>query len=155
MNIRIVDFGLLTKHYKNYQKGIEEINNLKNEYVKRLEPIRKEMESIVKILSSNIQLDNNKTEREQRFQILQQEAMRIDNEYKDKIKPAKSDLDLKTYEELEEVITEWSKENEIDATFGNNDIVFYKENLDATSHILERLKEKELYTELDYLETIN
>ena len=47
MELRVVDFEILTKNYKNYQEGIKNIENEKQEFIKSLEPVKKEMENII------------------------------------------------------------------------------------------------------------
>ena len=48
MEIRVIDFGILTKHYKNYQDGVELINKEKEDFLKSFEPIKKQLNQICK-----------------------------------------------------------------------------------------------------------
>ena len=52
MKLRVTDFEILTKNYSNYQDGISRIELEKNDFVKSLEPVKKEMESIISQMSS-------------------------------------------------------------------------------------------------------
>ena len=45
MEIRVVDFDVLTKNYTNYQEGILNLSNTRNSFIDRIEPIKKEMET--------------------------------------------------------------------------------------------------------------
>lgn len=148
MEIRVLDFESLTKHYVNYQNGLKEIQGEKDKFMKRLEPLKNEMESIIKMASSGLVVDRSTEEsRVARFQQLQQEAMSIDNEFQSKMNEMKSELNERSYDELEEIISEWSKNNSIDLVTGKMEVVFANPKYDSTNDILQVLKDKDLYVE--------
>ena len=81
MEIRVLDFDILTRNYKNYQEGLKNIAGEKNEFITRLGPLKTEMESIINSAKSGLVLDpNTQKQKEQRFSELQQEAMVIDGD---------------------------------------------------------------------------
>lgn len=43
MIIKTVNFGILSKHFKEYQEGIIVINDKKSEFISKLEPLKKSM----------------------------------------------------------------------------------------------------------------
>jgi Skp family chaperone for outer membrane proteins len=148
MEIRIVDFEKVTKHFITYQNGMTEIKKVRNEFKNKVEPIRKEMQNIIAQSSSGLVLDTlSQQERSERFQKLQQELVNIDNDYKHEMNEMHGKLNVKSYDELEVLITEWAKENSIDLISSKMEVIFVSEKFDVTSDIIELLKTKELYSE--------
>ena len=41
MTIKVVNFEILSRHYKNYQDGITKISDTKKEFIERLDPFKK------------------------------------------------------------------------------------------------------------------
>jgi Skp family chaperone for outer membrane proteins len=144
MKIRTVDFEILTKNYSKYQEGLQEIENKKNEFIKRLEPLKNEMERII-TTSSNLTLDNNlQQERVARFEKLKAEAMEIDSESREVLSSMKQELNSNTYDELEVIIGEWGKKNEIDMIIGKMEVVYCNPISEITEDILNELQKKNL-----------
>ncbi len=148
MEIRVVDFDSLTRNYKNYQDGIASINLIRKDFVAKVEPLKKEMEEIINSVSSGIILDpKNQKAKEEKFRMLQEQAMQIDNEFKSKMREMQTDLNKVTFDELSEIINEWSLKNSIDMVIGKMEVVFLTEKYEVTNQILEILKERDLYVE--------
>jgi Skp family chaperone for outer membrane proteins len=160
MKLRVTDFEILTKNYSNYQDGISRIELEKNDFVKSLEPVKKEMESIISQMSSGLIVDETtQKEKEEKFRTLQEQAMNIDNQFKTEMRRLHDELNKKTFDELSEIIDEYSKQNDIDMVIGKMEVVFLKEEFEITNDILEILKEKNLFhtteTETEILDTNN
>jgi len=150
MEIRVLDFDILTRNYKKYQEGLKNIAGEKNEFITRLGPLKTEMESIINAAKSGLVLDpNTQKQKEQRFSELQQEAMVIDGDFKAKMRELHDSLNKTTFEELSTYVNQWATENSIDLITGKMEVVFVNEKYDATNDILEILKEKNLYVEAD------
>jgi len=148
MEFRVVDFELITRHYKAYKDGVDEIEKYKEDVLKRVEPLKKEMNSIVAAASGGIVVDTlTQQQRVERFQKLQADAVELDKEAKFKINKMANELNVKVYDELEELINEWAKENDIDMVTGKMEVVYLKEDFDATNQILEVLKTKDLFVQ--------
>lgn len=148
MEIRVLDFEILTKNYRNYQEGIKDIAGEKNQFIAKLGPIKTEMESIINAAKSGLVLDpGTQRQKEQKFAELQQEAMRIDGDFKARMRELHDELNKTTFDELSVFINEWSKENSIDLVTGKMEVVFVNEKFDATNEILEILRSKDLYVE--------
>jgi Skp family chaperone for outer membrane proteins len=148
MEIRVLDFDILTKNYKNYQDGLKNIAGEKNQFVTKLGPLKTEMESIVNSAKSGLVLDpNTQRQKEQRFAELQQEAMMIDGDFKAKMRELHDKLNKTTFDELSSFVNEWATENSIDLVTGKMEVVFVNDKYDATNDILEILKSKDLYVE--------
>ena len=156
MKLRVTDFEVITKNYSNYQEGIKRIEGEKKDFVKSLEPVKKEMESIISQMSSGIIMDETtQKEKEEKFRTLQEQAMNIDNQFKVEMRRLHDELNKKTFDELSEIIDEYSKQNDIDMVIGKMEVVFLKEEFEITNNILEILKEKNLFhteTETEVLE---
>lgn len=156
MKLRVTDFEVITKNYSNYQEGIKKIEEEKKDFVKSLEPVKKEMESIISQMSSGIIMDEKtQKEKEDKFRTLQEQAMNIDNQFKVEMRRLHDELNKKTFDELSEIIDEYSKQNDIDMVIGKMEVVYLKEEFEITNNILEILKEKNLFhteTETEVLE---
>ena len=155
MKLRVTDFEVITKNYSNYQEGIKRIEEEKKDFVKSLEPVKKEMESIISQMSSGIIMDETtQKEKEDKFRTLQEQAMNIDNQFKVEMRRLHDELNKKTFDELSEIIDEYSKQNDIDMVIGKMEVVYLKEEFEITNNILEILKEKNLFheTEAEVLE---
>lgn len=156
MKLRVTDFEVITKNYTNYQEGIKRIEEEKKDFVKSLDPVKKEMESIISQMSSGIIMDEaTQKEKEDKFRTLQEQAMNIDNQFKVEMRRLHDELNKKTFDELSEIIDEYSKQNDIDMVIGKMEVVFLKEEFEITNNILDILKEKNLFyneTETEVLE---
>ena len=68
MEFRVVDFEMVTHHYKKYQDGVQEIEDYKSVVVKKVEPIRKEIQNIISAAQNGIVIDSiSEQQRMQRF----------------------------------------------------------------------------------------
>jgi Skp family chaperone for outer membrane proteins len=148
MQIRVVDFEILTRNFTKYQEGIQKIENHKQKFLELVEPYRKEMENILMMSQSGIIIDQmTQKQRAEKFQRMQQEVMDLDNDFKVELQKLKSELSSESYSYLESYITEWSVKNDIDIVLGTAEVVFSKPELDITNQILDVLKSKDLYSE--------
>jgi Skp family chaperone for outer membrane proteins len=148
MEIRVIDFEILTTHYKKYRDVVDLINLERKKILEQIEPLRKEMNMIISSATTGIIL-NGQTQQQQaeRFQELQQELVNIDNDFKAKNKEMVDQLNTKSFDELSVIITEWAEKNSIDLVSGKMEIIFCNDKWDVTNDILEILKEQELYVD--------
>ena len=148
MEIRIIDFEILTKHYLNYSLGRDKVNDLRSSFIDRVKPLKDEIELILSTESSGLSFDESSQKvRYDNFQKLQQDVMDLDYEFKSEMSKMKDNLSKVTFSELSEIITEWCNKNSIDLVTGKMEVVFVSDKFDATNNILEILKEKNLYIE--------
>jgi Skp family chaperone for outer membrane proteins len=145
MNIKVVDFEVLSKHYMAYQVGITKIEEVKQEFVKRLDPFRDEMQELLK--SSMTADEATQKASAERFQILQEEGMIIDEEFKRKMRQMNDELSKDIYNDLERIITEWASSKDVDMVIGSTEVVFLKQEHYVTKYIIDLLKERDLYIE--------
>jgi len=145
MNIKVVDFEILSRHYVKYQEGITKIEEVKQEFVKRLDPFRDEMQELLK--SSMTADEATQKASAERFQILQEEGMIIDEEFKRKMRQMNDELSKDIYNDLERIITEWASSKDVDMVIGSTEVVFLKQEHYVTKYIIDLLKERDLYIE--------
>jgi len=150
MEIRVIDFEILTRHYKVYRDGVDIINKEKEEFLESIEPIRKKMNNIISVASTGIIVDQKtQQERGEEFQRLQSELIELDGEFKQKIQKMRDDLNLKAYDGLSEIVTDWAKQNSIDLVSGKMEVVYSNLEYEATNDILEILKQRDLFVDFD------
>lgn len=144
MNIKVVNFEILSKEYMPYQQGVTEISDVKKSFVEKLDPFKQEMEKIIKQANSGEKLE---PETEAKFAELQEQAVNIDEEFKLTMRKMNDELSKKIYSELAEIISEWSSKPHlhIDLVIGSTEVVFMKPENDITEDILAVIQEKELH----------
>jgi len=145
MIINVVDFEKLTNVYKPYLDGVKEINIKRDEFITKLEPIRKEMQEIIKSLTSNIEVPGeDKQAKEIKYNQLQENAIALDEVFKGLAKEMKDSLNAKTFDELSIMIDEFIEGKDIDLVIGKMEVVFVKPNFEITDNIVELLRSKQL-----------
>jgi Skp family chaperone for outer membrane proteins len=144
MEIRIIDFEILTRHYTKYQNGLNEINHLKKSFRDKIEPFRKEMQNLMLAAQTDGEVIK---ERMERFEELKQEAIDIDQDYKIQVGQMQDKLTKSTYADLEKIISEWRELNSIDLVIGKIEVVCLSPKYESTDEILEILKSKNLFSE--------
>lgn len=150
MEIRVVDFDALTKNYTKYQERILELARTRDSFIDKINPVKEEMESIISAANSGLILDRKtQEEKNKRFSELQETAMSIDNDYKVTMKNEQDKINKSTYDELAGIINEWTEGKNVDMVIGKMEVVFCKESAEITNEILELLKEKELFNDVD------
>lgn len=143
MNIKVVNFEILSRHYKNYQDGITKISDTKKEFIERLDPFKKEMELIITKANNGEKLT---PAQEEKFQDFQNQAVEIDEDFKFTMRKMNDELSKAIYTDLSSFINEWTTLNtEVDLVIGSTEVVFLKEEHDVTEQVLEIIKQKGLH----------
>ena len=143
MTIKVVNFEVLSRHYKNYQDGITKISDTKKEFIERLDPFKKEMELIITKANNGEKLSE---EQEEKFQEFQNQAVEIDEDFKFTMRKMNDELSKTIYTDLSNFINEWTTLNtEVDLVIGSTEVVFLKEEHDVTEQVLEIIKQKGLH----------
>jgi Skp family chaperone for outer membrane proteins len=110
------------------------------------------MEDILKKAQSNLNIDEVTQQKDvNRYKEIQQELMKLDNDFNRELKNMSNDLQTKVFDQLSEIITEWSTKNSINLVMGKMEIIFNTNDIDATEDILNIIKEKGLY----YADAVN
>jgi hypothetical protein len=148
MKLRAVDFDTLTRGFQPYIDGYLNIEAEKKSLIESIQPQKKEIEAIIASSSSGLIVDEMTQKRNvERFRVLQEELMKKDQEFKIRLKDMKDELNTSVYDQLSEIITEWSKENSIDMVIGKMEVVYCNDECDVTDEIVEILRTKGLYQE--------
>ena len=101
---------------------------------------------MTKIISASLDEESEK-KRVDRFQEIQNNAVEIDNEFKQEMRKMNDDLSKSVYVELSAIISKWCVENNIDMVIGSTEVVFLKEEHYVTEDILKILKDKNLFVD--------
>ncbi len=148
MQVRVVDFELVTKHFSTYQDGVERIEQRKKEFIEKIEPYRREMQNILVAAQSGLIVDSmTQKQRQEKFAHMQKEIVELDKVFKGEVQKMRDELTKVTYKELEDYIVNFSKSNDFDCVIGKLEVVYCKDEFDVTNQILELLKEKGVYRE--------
>lgn len=146
MKIRVVDFEVLTKNFQPYVDGYKNIESEKRNMLESIEPDRKEMEGILKRSQMGLIVDEASQKIDiEKFKKLQEKLMKLDIEFKNKLKEMNDELNSNVYDQLSVIIAEWANENLIDLITGKMEVVFNKPDIEVTEQIIELIKQKNLF----------
>jgi Skp family chaperone for outer membrane proteins len=150
MELRVIDFEVLTRNFQPYVDGYKNIESEKRNMLESIEPSRKEMQAIITRSQSGLIVDEMSQKRDmEKFKQLQESLMKADTEFKAQLKEMSEELNTSVYDQLSVIINEWATANSIDLVMGKMEVIFNTSNIDATDTILEVIKQKELfYTEV-------
>ena len=149
MELRVIDFDILTRSFQPYIDGYKAIESEKRAMLDSIQPVRKEMELIISRSSSEDEATQKVSI--EKFRELQEGLVKSDSEFKMKLKKMQEDLNTSTYDHLAEIISEWATQNSINLVRGKMEVIFNTNDIDVTEQILELLKEKEMF----YTETVS
>ena len=146
MELRVIDFEILTRNFQPYVDGYKEIESEKRKMLESVDPDKREMESIIKRSQSGLVLDEASQKRDmEAFRQIQEKLMKLDQDFKRKLKEMSDELNTNVYEQLAVIVEEWAKANSINLVMGKMEVIFNTDNIDATEQMLEAIKEKGLY----------
>ena len=150
MELRVIDFEVLTRNFQPYVDGYKNIESEKRSMLESVEPSRKEMQDIIKRSQSGLIVDEMSQKRDmEKFKQLQDALMKADSEFKSKLQEMSEELNTSVYDQLSVIIDEWAKANSVDLVMGKMEVIFNTEKIDATNNIMEIIKQKGLfYTEV-------
>ena len=150
MELRVIDFEVLTRNFQPYVDGYKNIESEKRKMLESIEPSRKEMQEIIKRSQSGLIVDELTQKRDmEKFKQLQESLMKADTDFKTQLKEMSEELNTNVYDQLSVIIDEWATANSIDLVMGKMEVIFNTSSIDATDVILEVIKQKGLfYTEV-------
>ena len=121
-----------------------------------IDPDKKQMDDIIKRSQSGTAIDEDSQKRDMEdFRKIQDKLMRLDQDFKKRLKEMSDDLNTGVYDQLSEIIEEWATANSINLVMGKMEVIFNTKDIDATDEILEVVKEKGLlYTDVVSAEVI-
>lgn len=148
MELRVIDFEILTRNFKIYVDGYKDIESEKRKMIDSIQPSKKEIEDIIRRSQSGLIVDESTQRRDMdRYKNLQDGLMAKDQEFKKSLKDMMDNLNTVVYDKLSEIINNWSVKNNIDIVMGKMEVIFNTDKLDATNDILDLIKELGLYYE--------
>lgn len=152
MEIRILDFELLTRHYTKYQEGVLELEKEKKVFLEKIKPIEKEMNQIISSFTGGLIIDNESQEKKrERFSMLQESLVSQEKELTSKLKEMSFAINKECYDDLADIVKKWSISHNIDLVMSKTEVVYVRSGLyDSTNDILEILKQMNLF--VDYSE---
>lgn len=146
MEIRVIDFEVITRNFQPYVDGYKDIESEKRKMLESVDPEKKEFESIIRRAQSGIIMDESSQKRDsERLRQLQESLMKLDMEFKRKIKSMTDELNGSVYDQLSVIVDEWAKEKSIDLVIGKMEVIFNTERIEVTNEILDLIKQKNLF----------
>jgi len=146
MELRVIDFEVLTRNFQPYVEGYKQIESEKRKMLESIDPDKKEMETIIKRSQSDLVLDEASQKRDmETFRQIQEKLMKLDQDFKRKLKEMSDELNTNVYDQLAVIVEEWATANSINLVMGKMEVIFNTDNVDATEQMLEAIKQKGLY----------
>lgn len=148
MEIRILDFEILTRHYIKYQQGVNKIEEERKKFLDKISPIKNEMNQIISAFSTGLIIDNESQDiKRERFSMLQEQLVNEDKELGIKLKEMSASINKECYEDLADIVKKWSISHDIDLVISKNEVVYLKKIYDSTDDILSILKQMDFFVE--------
>lgn len=145
MELRVIDFDSLTRNFQPYIDGYLNIEAKKREMLDSVQPLKKEMESILARSRSGLIVDEISQQNDMnKFQEIQSKLMEYDSEFKRELKNMQEDLNTDVYDQLSIIISEWANSNGINLVMGKMEVIFNTDDIDATNSILDIIRERDL-----------
>ena len=99
MELRVIDFEILTRNFQPYVDGYKEIESEKRKMLESVDPDKKEMESIIKRSQSGLVLDEASQKKDMdAFRQIQEKLMKLDQDFKRKLKEMSDELNTNEYD---------------------------------------------------------
>jgi outer membrane protein len=147
MKTYIVDFEEVLKNFEPYHQSLKEIQGEKQEFANLIEDIKKEMESIVNSSKSLILDEATQQKNQNRFRELQTKAVQAESEFRANIVTKQNDELEKNFQQIIEIVEDYSSNNQIDLVINKNSVVFVNPDFEITSKVVEIIRQKGLYQE--------
>jgi Skp family chaperone for outer membrane proteins len=154
-NMYCVDFEYIIFRYKSYIDQMSELEQYKISHYDEMDSIKKEMELIVNSSKSGLILDETVQKKNIiRFKELQQTAMNKEQDFRSDIQEKQSLVMDRCFLEISEIIEKYSKSCGIYMVFNKANVLYTSPECDITEYILNMLREKDLFVELEETENI-
>lgn len=147
MKTYILDFEEVLKNFTPYHESLKSIQKDKQDFADLIDGIKKEMETIINSSKSLILDDSTNQKNQMRFRELQTKAVQAESEFRANIVTKQNDELEKNFQQIIDLVNEWSKENDIDLVINKNTVVFVKPEFEITTKIVELIKDKGMYQE--------
>jgi len=147
MKTYILDFEEVLKNFTPYHESLKSIQKDKQDFADLIDGIKKEMETIINSSKSLILDDATNQKNQMRFRELQTKAVQAESEFRANIVTKQNDELEKNFQQIIELVNDWSKENDIDLVVNKNTVVFVKPEFEITQKIVDLIKSKGFYQE--------
>ncbi len=147
MKTYILDFEEVLKNFTPYHESLKSIQKDKQDFADLIDGIKKEMETIINSSKSLILDDATNQKNQIRFRELQTKAVQAESEFRANIVTKQNDELEKNFQQIIELVNDWSKENDIDLVVNKNTVVFVKPEFEITQKIVDLIKSKGFYQE--------
>lgn len=147
MKTYILDFEEVLKNFTPYHESLRSIQKDKQDFADLIDGIKKEMETIINSSKSLILDDSTNQKNQMRFRELQTKAVQAESEFRANIVTKQNDELEKNFQQIIELVNDWSKENDVDLVVNKNTVVFVKPEFEITQKIVDLIKSKGLYQE--------
>jgi Skp family chaperone for outer membrane proteins len=136
MNIRIIDFEVLTRHYNKYQEGVSKIEIEKESFMKDIKILESKFNQLIK-----------KTDDDSELMLINQKIISKEKEFERKSRKISDDTNIVCYEEIANIIEKWAIDNNIDIVLSSNEVVYSRNKIDSTKEILDIFKINNLFVD--------
>jgi hypothetical protein len=147
MKTYILDFEEVLKNFTPYHESLRSIQKDKQDFADLIDGIKKEMETIINSSKSLILDDATNQKNQMKFRELQTKAVQAESEFRANIVTKQNDELEKNFQQIIEIVNDWSKENDIDLVVNKNTVVFVKPEFEITQKIVDLIKERGMYQE--------
>lgn len=147
MKTYILDFEEVLKNFTPYHESLKSIQKDKQDFADLIDGIKEEMETIINSSKSLILDDATNQKNQMRFRELQTKAVQAESEFRANIVTKQNDELEKNFQQIIELVNDWSKENDIDLVVNKNTVVFVKPEFEITQKIVDLIKSKGFYQE--------
>lgn len=146
MKIYVVDFEEVLKNFSPYHESLKKIQSEKLKFSESIDKIKTEMEGIIKSSKSLILDDKTQANNAMRFKELQSDGIKLESEFRGDIVELQNKELEDNFKQISDIVSAWAKNGDIDIIVNKSQIIFAKDEFDATSSVVDLLKDKELYT---------
>jgi len=153
MNIKFLNYEKSLMSFKHYKDSLKKIQSLSLKYKDEIDKIKEEAASIIKSSSSLILDESIKMRNAERYKSLEERAYQLEFNYKNEASQLQNSEMTKINELLEEIVTNYSKDNSIDMVINSNHVIYSKSELDITEDIINYFKDNDLFVEIEDFET--
>lgn len=148
MKIYTVNFEDIVKVYKPYIDAVNSLEAEKDTHVAKIEVYKSKMQEIIGSSQTLILDEKIKKQKMDEFGQLQNEAGRLDQEFRAHLTKSQNDVLTKIYAEISDIISDFSTKGSIDMVINSTEVVFHTKALDLTENIIDLIKERELYSDV-------
>ncbi len=147
MKIYVVDFEMALKNFEPYHESLDKIQSEKQKFSDQIDLIKKEMEFIISSSRSLLLDEKTQNDNAVKFKDLQSKAIKLESEFRNDIVELQNSELEKNFRELSLLVNDWSSSLSLDLVLNKSQTLFTNEKYDATSVIIDIIKERGLYKE--------